>query len=120
YARHDDQHEATHCTIQFRKIGKQNFDAASISLSKNAPLRERRSSFATISLALCFLQAASAAWSCGRERRLPLSPSMYSATIWQCPPLRRCCTASFLAAFALLVGRDTAIGDQFSVLLAVS
>ena len=58
-------------------------------VAMKAMLRDSRSSLATTSLALSFLQAASAAASCGRlSLRLPLSTSTNSAASVQLPPLR--------------------------------
>ena len=66
-----------------------NSTFVSINVEMKATLRASLSSFAMTSLALCFLQAAMAAASCGRlSLRLPLSVSSKLAMSVQLPSLR--------------------------------
>jgi hypothetical protein len=69
----------------------------------NARLRDKRSSLAMTSLALCLRQAASAFCSSGRALRLPLSTSVNSSTSRQGPPLRFDLEAWHLYPVPLLV-----------------
>jgi hypothetical protein len=86
----------------------------SISLSKKLTLRDSRSSLATTSFAFCFLQAASAASSCGRFTLLPLSTSVNLPAAVESP------LDDFLLRFqakstaSLLVGADAVIGDKLA------
>ena len=120
----DQRHDADREPVGVRHVDGDELDAGLLAGQAGSARRgSSRSSLAMTSLALKARQASNALASAGRlSSRLPLSTSTCSSTSVQSPPFSHVVDRGALrleakAAFALPLGGNAQVGDEFAVML---